>query len=100
MLISEVISETHYDPKADIFSFGISLFEVLTCKKPYSNFDNFTDNVFNLYGSLMDGIRPGPLPREPQKVMTLISNCWQTDPTKRPSAKEVSEELKGITSQR
>ena len=99
-MLTEVISETHYDPQADIYSFGISFFEVLTCKKPYLNNTNVTDNVFRLHGALKSGLRPGPLPREPQKVITLISNCWQTDPTQRPSAKDVLKELNTITYQR
>ena len=28
---------SHYDEKADVFSFAISFFEVLTCMKPYSD---------------------------------------------------------------
>ena len=48
----------------------------------------------------MAGLRPGPLLKDPKRVMTLISNCWQTDPTMRPTAKEVSEELKEIRNHR
>jgi hypothetical protein len=73
---------------------------VLSCKKPYSNNTDVTAHVFKLHRALKADIRPGPLPREPKEVMTLISNCWKTDPTKRPSAKEVSEELKKIRNQR
>jgi hypothetical protein len=56
--------------------------------------------TFILHKNLMKGLRPGPLTREPKKVMTLISNCWQTAPAMRPSAKEVSDELKEIRCQR
>ena len=96
----EMISSPHYNQKADIYSFAISFFEVLTCLKPFKNHKDELRNSFMLYNSLMNGLRPGPLPREPQKVMTLISNCWKTDPTMRPTAKEISEELKEIRSQR
>ena len=68
--------------------------------KPFSDNKDETDHPFKLFRALTNGLRPGPLLREPQKVMTLISNCWQTDPTMRPTAKEVSEELKEIRSQR
>ena len=95
-----MMSSSHYNQKADIYSFAISFFEVFTCIKPFSNHKDEIRNMFILYNLLKDDLRPGPLPREPRKVMTLISNCWKTDPTERPSSKEVSEELKLIIKQR
>ena len=99
-MLTEVLSGTHYNQLADIYSYGVSFFEVLTCIKPFSNKKEEINNPFQLVTALTNGLRPEPLPREPKKVMTLISNCWQTDPNMRPSAKEVSEELKTITKQR
>ena len=102
IFVIEVIKETRYDPKVDIYSFGVSFSEVLTCMKPYSNTKSkdFTKSIFKLHEALVNGERPGPLPREPEIVMTLISKCWQTEPTMRPSAFEVSQELMKIINQR
>ena len=99
-MLTEVLNGTHYDQLADIYSYGVSFFEALTCIKPFSNKMREKDDLFTLLGALKNGLRPEPLPREPKKVITLICNCWQTDPTMRPSAREVSEELKIITKQR
>ena len=68
--------------------------------KPFSDNKDESDHPFKLFRALTNGLRPGPLLREPQKVMSLISNCWKTDSTMRPTAKEISEELKEIRSQR
>ena len=95
-----MISSQPYNQKTDIYSFAISFFEVFTCLKPFSNHKGEIRNMFILYNLLKDDLRPGPIPREPRKVMTLISNCWKTDPSMRPTSREVSEELKLITKQR
>ena len=100
-MLTEVLNGTHYDQLADIYSYGVSFFEVLTCIKPFSNKkEGEIDQLLTHLRALTNGLRPEPLPREPKEVITLISNCWQTDPTMRPSAREVSEELKIIIKQR
>ena len=94
------MNDTHYDMKADIFSYGISFNEVLTCSKPYSNKKGSTKGIIKFHDDLKAGVRPEPFLREPQKVMTLISKCWQYDPILRPSSEEITRELKRIRNQR
>ena len=87
---TEVLMSSHYDEKADVFSFGISMFEVLTCMRPYSDNIDKTQNPFVFLQLVaIHGVRPGPIPDEPAKVIDLIQKCWEPDPRLRPSMKQV-----------
>ena len=65
------------------------MFEVLTCKRPYSDNEDKLSPAFVFMQSIADGMRPGPIPDEPAKVIDLIQKCWQQDPSLRPSMKQV-----------
>ena len=96
----EILMSPHYDEKADVFSFAISFFEVLTCKKPYSDNIDKTSPAFVFMKEIDKGMRPGPQLSEPKEVMSLITSCWKADPVQRPSIKEVYEELESIIESR
>ena len=96
----EVLMSSHYDEKADVFSFAISFFEVLTCKKPYSDNVDKTTNAFVFMQEINKGMRPGPQLSEPKDVMSLITSCWKADPVQRPSIRKVYEELESIIESR
>ena len=91
---------SHYDEKADVFSFGISFFEVLTCMKPYSDNKHKTRNAFVFMQEILKGMRPGPPLSEPKEVMNLITSCWEADSAQRPSIKKVYEILELIIENR
>ena len=41
-------------------------------------------------------MRPGPLPKEPEELVDLITSCWQTFPEHRPTMHEVSRIIESI----
>ena len=96
----EVLMSSHYDDKADVFSFGVSLFEVLICTKPYSDNVDKTTNAFVFMQAIEKGMRPGPTISQPKDVMNLITSCWDADSKKRPSMKGVFENLESIIDNR
>ena len=53
----EVIEHKPYDERADVFSFGVVLWELLTCKIPYSDMTPLQAAV----GVVQKGLRP-PIP--------------------------------------
>lgn len=87
----EVINHELYDQKADVFSFAIVLWELLTAKLPY-------DSMTPLQAALgvRQGLRP-PIPENtPPSVATILRNCWEKDPSKRPSFSEITIKLEEI----
>ncbi|XP_042961402.1 serine/threonine-protein kinase STY17-like isoform X2 [Carya illinoinensis] len=85
----EVINHQPYNQKADVFSFAIVLWELVTAKVPY-------DSMTPLQAAL--GVRQGLRPDLPKnahpKLLELMQRCWEAVPEKRPSFSEITTELK------
>ena len=81
----EVIRNEPCNEKVDIWSFGVLLWELLTCEIPYQNVDSSAiiwgvgSNKLNL-----------PIPSTcPEGYKLLIKQCWATKPRNRPSFKNI-----------
>mmetsp|Transcript_11205 Transcript_11205/g.23851 ORF Transcript_11205/g.23851 Transcript_11205/m.23851 type:complete len:263 (-) Transcript_11205:174-962(-) len=75
-----------YGTKADVYSFGILLWEMCALQKPFASIksaDAFEKQVF------IDGKRPPIDRRWPVNVVELINGCWSSTPSKRPSMIDV-----------
>ncbi len=85
-----------YKKSADVYSFAMLFFEVLTGKTPFHDLPRKT-----LYQSICNGVRP-PLPSEtycPDYLSALIRRCWATRAEDRPEFPEICKMLqycKGI----
>ncbi|KAJ3671397.1 hypothetical protein LUZ60_007476 [Juncus effusus] len=90
----EVINHLPYDQKADIFSFAIVLWELVTSKIPY-------DTMTPLQAAL--GVRQGLRPIIPEnthpKLSELMQRCWDSSPSKRPSFSDLISELQELLDQ-
>ncbi|XP_042033340.1 serine/threonine-protein kinase STY46-like [Salvia splendens] len=87
----EVINHQLYDQKADVFSFAIVLWELVTAKVPY-------DNMTPLQAAL--GVRQGLRPELPTnahpKIISLMQRCWEAVPSERPSFSDIRIELEAL----
>jgi len=77
--------------KVDVFSFGMLCYKVLSGKEPFSESMPRVANE-----KILAGERPH-LPNQcPERLRTLIQNCWSHDPSKRPSFDDICSELRHL----
>ncbi|KAK3224421.1 hypothetical protein Dsin_011446 [Dipteronia sinensis] len=88
----EVIEHNPYDHKADVFSFGIALWELLTGELPYS----FLTPLQAAVGVVQKGLRPTIPKHTHPKLVELLERCWRQDPTQRPNFSEITDNLQQI----
>ncbi len=81
----EVIAGHRYTEKADVFSFGINLWELLTRDIPYRGMQAMQVG----YAVLNAGLRPPIPPDAPKPYATLIKACLRADAKKRPTFAQI-----------
>ncbi|KAK8889656.1 hypothetical protein M9Y10_034409 [Tritrichomonas musculus] len=86
----EIINgDENYDPfKADVYAFGIFLYQVVTDRQPYENFTFKTE-----YKIINENFRPKLYDYIPTNFSELLKRCFDKDPKKRPSFNEIVEML-------
>ena len=89
------VMTNNYGFKADVFSFGMVMYELLTCRAPWSG----TKKKFMLQieTAVNAGERPPMEEKDlvdtPVKFVELMKRCWQSDPKARPTFEEALVEL-------
>ncbi|XP_068482385.1 serine/threonine-protein kinase STY46-like isoform X4 [Phaseolus vulgaris] len=89
----EVIEHRPYDHKADVFSFAIVLWELLTGKLPYEHLSPLQAAV----GVIQKGLRPKIPSHTHSKLVELLDWCWHHDSSLRPNFSEILEFLLRVT---
>ena len=92
----EVLLKGKYSYKADVYSFGITMYELFTSNPPYRLDDGH--GMFERVNMITnDCLRPD-LTGLPAVVQALLSDCWAHDPDARPGMHEIIGRLERMRS--
>ncbi|CAI5503584.1 unnamed protein product [Closterium sp. Naga37s-1] len=80
----EVLAGLPYDRRADVYSFGICLWELLTCETPFDSFD-FSE----MASAISEGVRPILPHKCPPDIARVMRCCWEGSSAMRPSMPQV-----------
>ncbi|KAI4346128.1 hypothetical protein L6164_013206 [Bauhinia variegata] len=78
--------------KVDIFSFGITMWEILTGEEPYENM-----HCGEIIGGIVNNTLRPPIPKRcDAEWKKMMEDCWNADPAARPGFTEVANRLRNM----
>lgn len=80
MQAPEVIRHESYSSNADVYSFGICLWQLITREVPFANL-----TPIQAAFAVAEGRRPLIPPSTPRRLQEIIEACWDQDSYRRPS---------------
>lgn len=88
----ELLESNMYSKAGDVYAFAIMVFEIMTLKKPYCQYNNL--NFSRLSKMVIEGVRPEIDSPIPDAYKELIESCWKQDSESRPTFEEIADVLK------
>ncbi|TMW68569.1 hypothetical protein Poli38472_006037 [Pythium oligandrum] len=85
----EVLAAEKYTEKADVFSYGVVCWEIITRACPYDGLSQIQAAL----GVLNNSLRPTIPPDCPPLFKKLMTLCWVSSPEKRPTFEQILEIL-------
>jgi len=91
----EVADALPYNWAADVYSYGIILWELNAAKKPFEGL-----NRESFYERIVHGGERPPLNKKwPQELTNLMSECWDADMHNRPTFRDIVRRLDSLSSE-
>src|SRR3954470_10332087 len=83
----EIFQGSAFSKESDVFSLGMIMWELTTGCKPFAN----VEHDHNLIYQIINGKRPEITDDTPEPFANLMRSCWNSDPKKRPTIKNLCE---------
>ncbi|CAM6025982.1 unnamed protein product [Sphagnum balticum] len=94
---ADQLPETCHPKKADVYSFGLICFAVLTGEPtPYPTDELLNPTMKAFKDRVLRGMRPQLPPDCPSHLSLLIQQCWDGNPDERPNFQEICTKLRHI----
>ena len=88
----EVLRGRKHTKASDVYGFGMVMYELLTGKPPF--FGELQD--WSLITAIIEGSRPHVPRYTPQFYRELMEQCWDSEPSKRPTSDEIFDKLRDL----
>jgi serine/threonine protein kinase len=85
----EVLYGQSYTYSADVYSYGIVLWEILTRRWPWED-DPYITTAERLRERLVQNMRPPLPPSSDPAYIDLLQACWASDPALRPTFTDIA----------
>ena len=76
-----------YSKATDVYAFGMIMWEISAEEKPFLNIPHNSQLALQI----CKGLRPQITKDTPEFYCDLMQKCWNVDPEKRPTAKDIKE---------
>lgn len=93
-LSNEVLSDSCYSKASDVYAFGILLYEIMTEREPFNDED--LEGLSKIEFICKGGRPSTDLNSLSKNIRDLIKNCWNRNPSKRPSFVKIFNTLNEI----
>ncbi len=90
----ELLRQDPFDEQSDVFSFGVILWELMMCEKPWKD-DHPMQIVFKV-GSRGEKLQPPPVEQCIPEIREMIVKCFADVPKNRPTFAELSDALDAL----
>src|SRR5437773_1291240 len=90
----EVIVDKEYTFKSDIYCIAMLMWEISSGQPPYA-FSNYEHDYY-LAMDIINGMRPKIVSGTPLEYESLMEQCWNADPLKRPNIKTLLKKIREI----
>src|SRR4051794_6960714 len=88
----ETISRKEYTFKSDIYSVAMLMWEISSGQLPCSSYEHDVDFAM----SIINGLRPKVVPGTPLEYKSLMEQCWDAYPLKRPDIDSLLKKIREL----